>query len=151
MDEDEKARIKKEQEEKEKEMPQLAVEKFDPENDFAFVSQTVLRKNKDKHFVKQENKDEFIKESHWFTNGKSLVCFNKTKIWGFNLETGLQVAKTKNSPSFATTYPDNYTIGYDPSTSAFVAIHKEAGMEFFTIESFPKGEASVGAAEEFQS
>lgn len=38
LEEDEKAKIRKEHEEKEQEKPKLAVEKFDPENDFKFVS-----------------------------------------------------------------------------------------------------------------
>ncbi|MFO0116725.1 MAG: hypothetical protein ACK521_03635, partial [bacterium] len=53
---------------------QLAVESYNPNDNYKFVRSFVLYKNQQKDlFVKEGNSLDFIMNATWFTNGKYLV------------------------------------------------------------------------------
>lgn len=115
-------------------IPELVVEVYDPSKGFAFVRAVALTKNKhlDK-FKKEKNSEDWLKSTHWATNGSYLVCFTKaSKVKFFSLETGIRKSKTTFS-----SHNSDQAFTYSHLDNRFFYFHKEDGVLRYRAFDFP--------------
>lgn len=113
--------LTEEQEEEQKDaeepdnIPKLALEVYDPSNDFKFVKQVTLCKKNKAPFKKSGNSDEWLRKTKWASNGQVIACFTDDgKIRFFSIETGHMVSK-----QLAEDYEAGDFIMSDPVTTQF--------------------------------
>jgi hypothetical protein len=129
----------------------FVVEIYDPSTtNFKFVREVPLYKNEDfEPFIKNGNSIDFLRDSSFATNGQVLAVQTKTRVYFFDLKSGVRLQKVKTSENGAN--HDDCRMAYDFHNNLFYSFkHSTADtkLETFTLANFKKGGASSGFAKE---
>lgn len=135
------------QEKKEDKAPLLVVEIYDPSSThFKFIREVPLYKNEEfEPFVKGGNSVDFIRDSSFATNGQTLVLQTKTRVYFFDLSSGVRFQKTKTSENGPN--HDDCKMVYDFHSNVFYSFKHgtaDTKLETFTLANFKKGGATSG-------